>query len=366
MAVLETARGGILRRGLAVRRADVALVTNVSADHLGEYGVASVEDIAHAKLVVARAVADSGTLVLNGADPVPMAVAAATPHVQAAREAGRLALFAHEHEHANLVAHRAAGGSTCGVRAGRLVMHLANHPADRKLGPDVDLGRVSDMPLTLGGAAGYNIENIAAAALAARAVGLPDGAIAHTLAHFGSTARDNPGRLERWSHRGATVLIDYAHNPDGLAQLLGVARALKPVRLGLLLGQAGNRDDEAIAALAHTAARFAPDAIVIKELPAMLRGRALGEVPTLLQRGLVEAGMAPGRIARQDDEVAAAQWLLQWAQTGDVVVLPVHTAAARERLGAALAAGDGTDRAGDPPRRPPELAEPIQPSAQNP
>ena len=332
LAVLETARGGILRRGLAVRRADAALVTNVSADHLGEYGVATLEDIAHAKLVVARAVAVSGTLVLNGADPVLMAVAAATPHVLALANAGaaaRLALFARDHGHPALAAHRAAGGSTCGAHRGRLVVHQA--------GQTLDLGDLAAMPLTVGGAAGYNIENIAAAVLMARAAGLPTAAVAQTLARFGNTAADNPGRLERWPHRGATVLIDYAHNPGGLAQLLGVARALHPRRLGLLLGQAGNRDDAAIGELARTAAAFAPDRVLIKELPGMLRGRAPGEVSGLIERGLREAGLAPERIARHADEESAALALIAWAQPGDVVVLPVHTAAVRQRLAAAIA-----------------------------
>ena len=329
LAVLETARGGILRRGLAVRCADAALVTNVSADHLGEYGVATVEDIALAKLVVAHAVADSGTLVLNGADTVLMAAAAATPQVQAVLAAGRLTLFAREHDHHALAAHRAVGGSTCAELAGRLVLHHA--------GQATDLGAVAHMPLTLGGAAGYNLENIAAAALMARAAGLSDAAVMQTLTQFGATAADNPGRLERWPYRGATVLIDYAHNPDGLTQLLAVARALQPRRLGLLLGQAGNRDDKAITDLARAAAAFAPDQVVIKELPGMLRGRALGEVPALLAHHLKAAGTGPSSVIHIADEEAAAQCLLDWADAGDVIVLPVHTAAVRLRLAAWLA-----------------------------
>ena len=91
--------------------------------------------------------------------------------------------------------------------------------------------------------------------------------IRHAAQRFGSRPEDNPGRLERWDHRGATVLIDYAHNPDGLEQLLTAARSLHPRRMSLLLGQAGNRDDRAIAELARTAARFDPDRVVIKELP---------------------------------------------------------------------------------------------------
>jgi len=360
-AVLETARGGLLRRGLALRQADAAVITNVSADHLGEYGIGSVEDIAEAKLVVAHALRECGTLVLNGGDAVLMAVAARTPHVQALFAAGRVALFAHDLHHPALVAHRATGAAVCGVRGGN---RGSGSGSDGDSDSDANgnsskgtvnidrselvwaqgdveaaLGSVAAMPLTLQGAARHNVENIAAAVLAALACDLPLAALRQTLLSFGAQPQDNPGRLERWSWRGATVLVDYAHNPDGLAQLLQVAQALKPVRLGLLLGQAGNRDDAAITALAATAARFAPARIVIKELPQMLRGRATGEVPALLQQALLAAGQPTHSLHREDDEELAARALLAWAQPADVVVLPVHTTAVREALAAVLAAG---------------------------
>jgi cyanophycin synthetase len=326
-AVLETARGGLLRRGLALRRADAAVITNISADHFGEYGIDSLDDIAETKLIVAHALRGGGSLVLNADDECLMRVAARTPHAAGAKQA----LFAQDHDGAALVTHRARGGSTCGARAGRLLLSAA--------GQAQDLGAVVAMPLTLNGAAPYNQGNIAAAVLAAHAASLPLDAIRDTLARFGALPLDNPGRLERWSYRGASVLIDYAHNPDGLAQLLRVARALEPKRLGLLLGQAGNRDDAAIAELARTAARFAPDRVLIKELPQMLRGRALGEVPALIERSLWAAGLARESVRQQADEAGAAESLLQWAEAGDVIVLPLHTGAVRTRVAALLAAG---------------------------
>ena len=276
LAVLETARGGIARRGLAVAQADVAVVTNVSADHFGEYGIDSVDDLAELKLVVARAVMHRGLLVLNADDAVLMAAADRLPHAASAARA----LFAAESSHPALEALRARGGATCGAAQGRLVLHHA--------GRAHDLGSVAELPLTLGGAAGYNLMNLAAAALAAVAgLQLPVDAVRATLQSFGRDAHDNPGRLERHEYRGATVLIDYAHNPDGLARLLAVARALpQRKRLLLLLGQAGNRSDDAITELAHTAAAARPDLVILKELPAMLRGRASGEVSALLERAL--------------------------------------------------------------------------------
>jgi UDP-N-acetylmuramyl tripeptide synthase len=313
-----------------VQRADVAVVTNISADHLGEYGVDTVEDIAETKLAVAHAVAAGGTLVLNGGDALLMAVADRTPAVQAVRAQGRLALFAHDAQHPALQALRAAGGTTCGARGGHLWARLS--------GQEHDLGAVDAMPLTLHGAAGFHVENIAAAVLAAHAAGLPLSAITATLHTFGSQPQDNAGRLERWLWQGATVLIDYAHNPDGLAQLLQVARALQPARLGLLLGQAGNRGDDAIRDLAGTAAAARPDQVLIKELPGMLRGRALGAVPALIEAALLAAGLPAERLAHEPDEAAAALALLAWARPGDVLVLPVHTAAVRAHLAAVLSA----------------------------
>lgn len=314
-ALLETARGGLLRRGLAVQRADVAVVTNISPDHLGEYGIEDAHGLAETKLVVAHAVVNGGTLVLNADDPTLMAAAARVPHAAAAKHA----LFAFDHRHPALQALRAAGGSTCGVLAGALLLHHQ--------GAAHALGAVDTLPLALGGAARHNIANLAAAAVAAAALGWSVDAIRDTLRSFGTSPLDNPGRLERWSHHGATVLIDYAHNPDGLAQLLTVARALQPARLLLLLGQAGNRDDAAITELARTAAAFSPDRVVIKELPEMLRGRAPGEVPALLA-----AGLGPLRATVEPDEESAALQLLAAAAPGDVVVLPIHTAAVRVRL----------------------------------
>jgi UDP-N-acetylmuramyl tripeptide synthase len=197
----------------------------------------------------------------------------------------------------------------------------------------------------LGGAAQHNIANAAAAALAAWGLGLAPEHIGAALQTFGSDPLDNAGRLERWPYRGATVLVDYAHNPEGLAQLLHVARRLLPAggRLRLLLGQAGNRDDAAITALALAAAAAQPDQVVVKELPDMLRGRAPGAVPALLMAALGGAGLSDDSVQRVDDEFDAVLCLLQAAQQGDVVVLPVHTAGVRARVGELLVGAGGED-----------------------
>ncbi len=348
-AVLETARGGILRRGLSVQHAHCAVVSNVTADHFGEYGVDNLADLAEVKLTVARVLAGltnvqaqkasdyinttatEGTLVLNADDPQLSERVSALLSAQRCK----VALFAFDNKHAQLQALRKKGASTCGVADGKLLLHHQ--------GITTVLGSTASMPLTINGAAQYNIANIAAASLAAAIVGVAPSQIAHVACYFGELRSDNPGRLSRWSINGATVLLDYAHNPDGLAALLDVALTLSnnataPVlnptlnRLGLLLGQAGNRDNDALNELAIVAAHAEPNLIIIKELPKLLRGRALGEVPLRLQADLIEAGVPTNNIVIEADEITAAKRLVNWAKAGDVIVLPVHTLAAREEV----------------------------------
>ena len=320
-AILETARGGILRRGLAVHRADAAIVTNISADHFGEYGIHSLADLAQAKLVVARALGESGLLVLN-ADDAELVAASAGLRCPTG-------WFSLDARNPFLLAARAEGAPACAPREGRLWLWDAHD--------EFDLGEISAMPLTLGGAARHNIANAAGAALLAQALGIAPARIARVLARFGARHGDNPGRLQHWRRDGVEVLLDYAHNPDGLAALLDIARSLAPRgRLGLLLGQAGNREDEAIRELARTAAAAAPDRIVLKDLPDFMRGRAPGEVPALLRAELQDAGMDNVRLHTQLSEVEAARGLLDWAQPGDVVVLPVHGKDSRQVLAAWL------------------------------
>ncbi|HVI60369.1 MAG TPA: Mur ligase family protein [Luteimonas sp.] len=320
-AVLETARGGMLRRGLALCRADAAVVTNVSADHFGEYGIHDLDDLAAAKLTVARAVRDGGLLVLNADDPVLAR--------QSAKLDGERGWFARDFDAPPLAAHRQAGGATCGLRGGRLLLSWR--------GATHDLGAVAAMPLTLSGRAAYNAANAAAAALAAMAMGVGPAAIAATLARFGASPADNPGRLQHWRLGALEVYLDYAHNPDGLQGLLhAVGADRRGGRLALVLGHAGNREDADLRAVAATAAAFAPQLVVLKDIGGYERGRAAGEVAGIMHAALRAAGVAEAAIETRLDEVDAARRPLEWARDGDLVVLPVHELGARAKVVALL------------------------------
>ena len=326
-AIIETARGGILRRGIAVSHADVALVSNVSADHFGEYGIEDLDALADVKLSVAGVLGERGLLVLNADDP--RLVAKAPMLAQRFGHSPPLGWFALDARHPLLRTHGARGGATCGVRDGQLVLGLA--------GTDHDLGAVADMPLTVAASATYNVANLAGAALAAAALGVPPPTIAAVFARFGSSISDNPGRMMRFERDGVRILVDYAHNPEGLRGLLRVAQHLRgDGRLGLLLGHAGNRQEAEIEALAQAAAEFAPQLVVIKENEAHLRGRAAGEIPRLIHAALRRAGMAEELLPVCESELEAVHCALAWARPGDVLALPVHAAAARAAVIALL------------------------------
>jgi len=323
-AVIETARGGILRRGLATDRADVAIVTNVSPDHFGEYGIDDLEGIADVKLAIAHLIDASGLLVLNADDALVSAKGR-----NLAPRLGRqppLAWFARDYRHSTLVRHRAVQGATCGVVEGHLRLSFA--------GAEHDLGAIVDMPLTVGGGATYNIENLAGAALVASKLGVAASTIARVFATFGLDLADNMGRLMRFNVGGVQVVMDYAHNPDGLRGVMRVAQRLRAPggRIGMLLGHAGNRLNADIEELAVVATEFAPDLIVVKEDEGHLRGRQPGEVPAIIQNALLKVGMPESAVPIRPSEVDAALLALDWARPGDALVLLIHSTPARARM----------------------------------
>ena len=338
-AILETARGGMLRRGLAVAHADTAIVTNIAADHFGEYGIHDLDDLASVKLVVARAIDERGLLVLNADDPVLVR--------QSKALACLLGWFALDFDLPALADHRQRGGATCGVRDGRLLLHFQ--------GATHDLGGVAAMPLTLGGRATYNIANLAGATLTAAALGIAPATLAAVAAGFGRSRADNPGRLQHWRFGTMDVFVDYAHNPDGLQGLFEAVDAkARTGRLALILGHAGNREDADLRAVATTAASARPDLVMLKNIAGYERGRASGEVAAVMHAQLLEDGIRPEAIVTCLDEVEAARIPLAWARDGDLLVLPIHEMDARGQVTALLdrMAAEGW-RAGDTlPARP--------------
>jgi cyanophycin synthetase len=318
-AVLETARGGLLRRGLAICRVAAAAVTNVAADHLGAYGVEDLAGLAETKLVVTRAVAPHGRAVLNADDPEVAArgsrgTAPVTWFTLDARRARRTAA-------AGLVSledHLAAGGDAVLLDGDELVLA-------RGAGGRQTVAALSGLPIAFGGAACYNVANALAAIGLAAALGAPAEAMAAGLAALrNDDAAGNPGRGFLMELDGFRALVDYAHNPHGLAAVIGFAAGLPAIRRLLVLGQAGDRDDDALRALARAAWALRPDRVILKELPAMLRGRLPGEVPAILEAELLRCGLALEQLGHAATEVEAVRQALAWARPGDLLLLLVH------------------------------------------
>jgi len=309
VAILETARGGLLRRGLAGDRADAALVTNIAGDHLGEFGIHDLPGLAAAKLVVARAVGPRGRIVLNADDPELVAAAAGL----------RSPILWLSLDPANQLVRRAldAGGEACFLEGRSLVLARG--------GERIEVATVDRIPVTFGGAARHNVANALAAIAMASVIGVPADAMATGLRRFGTRPEDNPGRANLFERDGFRVLVDYAHNPHGLAALLEVVRSLPAERRLLLLGHAGDRDEGALRDLARAALPFAPDRIILKELPEMLRGRRPGEVPAILEDELRRQGFPAERIEHAGSELEGARKALAEARSGDLLILLVHT-----------------------------------------
>lgn len=310
VAVLECARGGILREGLAFDRCDVGAVLNVQPDHLGLKGIDTLEDLAAVKSVVVESVSRRGVSVLNADDPLTIRMA------------------------------RHAGGRVCwfSLRGGEqtpgfVLKHIADGGAAVLHEPDTDeivlhdrgerrlICRAAGIPATLEGHVLFNVQNALAAAAMAWGAGVSPVAIGEALGSFRSTFEQNPGRMNLHEDHGFRVILDYAHNPDALRALGRVVAALKPPgqRSICMISIPGDRREADIRQMGEIGAEHF-DLLVFREAPDN-RGRGKGEVMRLLSEGARAAGCAPGRIHEVHEESEAAELCLRLAEPGDLVVL---------------------------------------------
>jgi cyanophycin synthetase len=309
IAVLETARGGILRRGLAVDACEVAVLTNVSADHLGEYGILDVAGMARAKAVVGSVVRPEGRVVICADDPELMALADSFP--------APVVLFGLDPDAPVVRDHQEGGGEAWLVADGQVV-----HATGRSARP---LLPAADVACSFGGAARYNLRNALAAAAAASALGLPEAAIIAGLKTFGTSRQDNPGRAEVIEVEGIRVLIDFGHNAHGLSALLDLLDHLRgDGRLFVIAAQAGDRSDADLAELSFALVAARPHRVLLRDLVPYLRGRAMGEVPEVMRRACLDAGLSDEAVAIVDSEVAGLARAFGEARPGDLVVLLIH------------------------------------------
>ena len=311
-AVLEVARGGLLRRGLAVERADAALITNVAADHLGEFGINTLADLIEAKFIVHRALDEKSPLILNADD------AGIVDYEQRLREHRRgITWWFSQHAHNHQVeANRLQGQGACWLQGDALWINTGKSGSDPR-----QLSTYAEISASRDGLLQHNLQNAMGAALVAAALGLPDAAIAKGLREFRGDEYDNPGRGNWFEHDGIHIVVDFAHNEHGLAALAQAISAMGGKRVTVMLGQAGDRSDEAIRSMARAALDMQPDRLLVYELPGYERGRDIGEPPALMRAEALANGMAADSLLLMPDPLSAARNILQHAQSGDVLVL---------------------------------------------
>ena len=326
VAVTETARGGILLRGMGTAANDVSVVTNISADHLGLLGVHTVVQLAQVKAVVPRATKPTGWAVLNADDPLVLGM---RPGVRA-----RPWLFSPDPDNPDLAEAVSAGGRAITVIDGDIAVLDVGFDPTRVL-------PVAEVPLTLGGASKVNVANVLAATAAALAVGVPLAAVRRGLRSFSASAEQNAGRLNTYRVGETVVVLDLAHNEASLASLLEVATALKADggELGIVLGTAGDRTDEAIHAMGVMAGAVA-DRVVIAARRRYLRGRAPGEMEALWRAGAAEGGVLDA--VEADGELAGLRRLLD-AGMPDGSVIAVCALEEREEMVAEIERRGGAE-----------------------
>jgi cyanophycin synthetase len=301
-AVFETARGGVLREGLAFDRCNVAVVTNIGmGDHLGLNYISTVDDLAVVKRVIVQNVASDGVAVLNAADPMSAGMVGSCP--------GSVIFFAADRLHPVLSTHRALGHRVVCIDGGQLV--AAQDAVEHR----IDLAQI---PLTRNGTIGFQIENVMAATAAVWALGMDWAIIRSGLASFVNDAQTTPGRFNFFNYRGANVIADYGHNPDAIQALIPAIESIPARRRLVVISGAGDRRDIDITRQTEMLGDVFDEIILYQDQ--CQRGRADGEVLRLLQQGLAHAKRAK-KIDEIRGEFPAIDTALSRLEAGDLCLI---------------------------------------------
>ncbi len=302
-AVLETARGGILRAGLGFDRCDVAVVTNLGeGDHLGLSEIETLEKLAVVKRTIVDAVSAKGVAVLKANDPL---VAAMARDCKAS-----VIFFALCGDDPVMLAHRCQGGRAIFVRHDTVIV------AEGEV--EIPLVALENVPLTHGGRIPFQVENALASAAAAWALGIPRDAIRAGLESFAADLKNVPGRFNLLEIGGATVIVDYGHNVSSLSALIEAIEQFPQARRTIVYSAAGDRRDCDLVRQGELLAR-AFDCVILYE-DHYLRGRAEGEIMNLFRQGL-GGGQRVSEIQEFRGNIKAIESALRQVQTGELLVV---------------------------------------------
>lgn len=299
VAVLETARGGILREGLAFDQCSVGVVTNISSDHLGLNGINTLDDLARVKQVVVEAVAENGAAVLNADDPLVAEMAAAT-------NASVIYFSMNPNNHV-ITAHLAEGGSAVLVEENRIFLATGEER--------IELVELERVPFTEQGRIRFQVMNALAAAAAAWGAGLNPAMIVRALHTFKTDYAMVPGRFNVMDVDGVQVVLDYGHNPAAIAALMEAVSSLGERSTTLVMGLPGDRrDEDLIASIRATISHV--DSYILHDLQDR-REREAYEVPKLLHQQLPSE--MPCEFAENQEEAIRKAW--HRLQPGDRLVI---------------------------------------------
>ncbi|MEH6457357.1 MAG: Mur ligase family protein [Cocleimonas sp.] len=337
-AVLEVARGGLLRRGLPIPEVDVALVTNVAEDHLGQYGINSVEALTAAKMMVAKAAKKQ--LILNADDKNIVRFVELTnklnkqQHQQKNKINGlsitkikqeplaeylpeKIVWFSLSETNPVIVAARANSQTVCFLSDDHIIYAIDGAVGDSE-NTIID---IKDIPMTLNGAAVHNVQNALGAVALSKALGVKNLIIKEALSQFKSDAEDNPGRGNMFEYQGAKIILDFAHNVHSMDAMAKTLANIPAKRKILLLCHAGDRSDAEIQAMTKSSVAMKPDLVWACELPKYLRGREIGAVPKIITTSVIESGLPANCIFHQDSPLNGAKDILKQLQTDDLVFM---------------------------------------------
>jgi cyanophycin synthetase len=306
-AVLETARGGILRAGLGFDRCDVAVVTNVTGDHLGLGGIDTVRDLARVKAVVPASTFRDGHSVLNADDY--------WCREMESRARGDVIYFTVDEHNEKVQEHLRARGKAVVLRQtprGEVIYMIDGRRETAVLD-------VRHIPATFEGRARVNVKNALAATGAAWGSNVSLDAIRNGLRAFAASFFQAPGRLNLLELTGFRVIVDYCHNVPGMLELVEFVRRLAPHRAIGMVAMPGDRRDEDIREFAALAASVFEEVVVRED--ANPRGRKRGEVAGIIRDALTENGLTADRVTIVLDELEAAESILDRARPDDLVVL---------------------------------------------
>jgi cyanophycin synthetase len=303
-AVLEVARGGIIRRGLGFENCNVGILLNVDEDHVGLDGVEDLEELALVKSTVIEVVEDTGVSILNADDPIVIGLKE--------RAAGQIILFSLRPENETISQHISLGGTAVVLQDGYVVIHSSK--------PSVRLLSVLDAPITLSGVATFNIANVLAAAAALHGLGIPIDMIRKGISTFHPSATQNPGRMNLIDFINFKVILDYGHNVPAVKALGSTLPHITKGRKIVVAHGTGNRLDENIKVFGAALADIY-DYIIVADVDP--RHRSPGETTDLVLAGALEKGFAKDKTEVVNDPIKAIDRAFSVVQTGDLIVVQV-------------------------------------------